>query len=130
MTSEHVWQRSAACGGRGDLDWIEPTAADAAECREICAGCEVRAECADAAVAVGEPWGIWGGLDASERALLAAVMGNPAPRVLPAHGTNPRYAKHGCRCAACRAAHTENERRRRNRLARLNEFTMPDGATA
>lgn len=69
------------------------------------------------ALASAEPWGIWGGLNAAERAELASSGGAVMPRVQPAHGTNPRYAKHGCRCSGCRSAHTEYERGRRRRLA-------------
>jgi len=100
------------------VDWIEPTAAEAVVCREICSGCPVRTICAEVALVAGEPWGIWGGLDPVERAEVALARGVPVPRVLPAHGTNVRYAKHGCRCAVCRSAHTEHERRRRERLDR------------
>jgi hypothetical protein len=34
------------------------------------------------------------------------VNGLPAPAVLPMHGFRARYAKHGCRCRACRHANT------------------------
>lgn len=84
-------------------------------CRAICGGCAVRVECAEAAVSLGEPWGIWGGLDTAERAAVAAAQDIPAPRALPVHGTNARYAKHGCRCTACRHAHAIYERGRRQR---------------
>lgn len=114
MMTKH-WRRFAACGGRDDLEWIDPTPADETTCRAVCAGCPVLAQCMDAALAHGEPWGIWAGLNSAERAQLAACSGVPRPRVLPPHGTNARYAKHGCRCDICRDAHTVYERRRRNR---------------
>ena len=116
MSRRSGWLELAACGGRLDLDWIEPTLAEARLCRAICAGCPVRSQCAEEAILSGEPWGIWGGLDPDQRAALAALIGISGPRMLPAHGTNSRYAKHGCRCLICRAAHTEYEYRRRRRL--------------
>lgn len=110
------WRTRAACRGRLDLDFIDPrTPAEAAECRALCADCPVVDQCRAEALAAGEAWGIWGGLDTIERTQLAERDGHPQPAALPAHGTNPRYAKHGCRCAPCRHAHTEYERARRVR---------------
>ena len=106
------WQR-AACRGRLDLEWIEPTTRGTALCRALCAVCPVRGDCLHKALVTGEAWGIWGGLTPDERAEIAARTGYPMPEVRPAHGTNPRYAKHGCRCALCRQAHTIYERNRR-----------------
>lgn len=108
------WRARAACRGRFDLDFIDPrTPAEAAECRALCAGCPVRELCLAEALTSGEAWGIWGGLDTDAREPLAEQQGHPAPAVKPAHGTNPRYAKHGCRCDPCRQAHTAYERVRR-----------------
>jgi len=110
------WRARAGCRGRVDLDFIDPrTPAEDAECRALCADCPVREQCLAEALGNGEAWGIWGGLDADEREPLAEQLGHPAPMVKPAHGTNPRYAKHGCRCDACRQAHTAYERARRER---------------
>jgi hypothetical protein len=107
------WQAKAACAGRLDLDFIEPSPEEAQQCRVLCASCEVRESCLFEALASGEVWGIWGGLDAKERAWVAAQEGLPDPAMIPAHGTNPRYAKHRCRCGLCRAAHAAYERARR-----------------
>lgn len=110
------WRTRAACRSRLDLDFIDPrTPAEAAECCALCGDCPVLDQCRAEALTTGEAWGIWGGLDADERERLAEREGYPAPAVLPAHGTNPRYAKHGCRCAPCRQAHTGYERDRRAR---------------
>jgi hypothetical protein len=120
------WRSRAACRGRVDLDFIDPrTSAEAAECRALCAGCPVRAQCLAEALGTGEAWGIWGGLDADEREPLAEQQGHPAPAVKPAHGTNPRYAKHGCRCDACRQAHTAYERARRERRRAADPWARP-----
>lgn len=113
-----AWRRRAACALRLDLDWIEPTNDDATECRRICTTCPVAVDCLRASLTAGEPWGIWGGLDEDERAAVAAAIGMDMPRVIPVHGTNARYVKHRCRCTACRAAHTDYERRRRSIVRR------------
>jgi hypothetical protein len=114
------WSRHAACRARLDLEWIDPSPAQANQCRMVCDGCPVRQPCRMFALRNGEPWGIWGGLDPDERAAVARTDGYPTPQALPAHGTNSRYAKHGCRCPACRHAHTtyEHARRARHHLSR------------
>lgn len=117
MDLDHLWVHAAECYDRRDLNWIEPSPAEEAICRALCARCPVRIDCLEAAMAWGEAWGIWGGTDPAHRHQLAADRGVAAPRVLPPHGTNPRYAKHGCRCDACRSAHTVYERERRLRQA-------------
>lgn len=109
------WRTRAACRGRFDLDFIDPPAEQLAECRALCAGCPVAEQCLAEALDNGEAWGIWGGLDADQREQLAEETGHPAPVVKPAHGTNSRYAKHGCRCGLCREAHTAYDRQRRER---------------
>ena len=109
------WRTRAACRGRFDLDFIDPPAEQLAECRALCAGCPVAEQCLAEALDNGEAWGIWGGLDADQREQLAEETGHPAPVVKPAHGTNSRYAKHGCRCDLCREAHTAYDRQRRER---------------
>ncbi|MTA96041.1 MAG: WhiB family transcriptional regulator, partial [Actinobacteria bacterium] len=42
------------------------------EAKAICASCPVLAQCRDHALAVQEPYGIWGGLSEDERAELIA----------------------------------------------------------
>jgi hypothetical protein len=112
---KYPWWHYAACRDRLDLDWIEPTKREKARCCAICATCPVQANCREAALVAGEAWGIWGGLDPDERAIIAAACGYPVPTSLPVHGTNSRYAKHGCRCMSCRQAHTNHERDRLGR---------------
>lgn len=118
------WRTRAACRGRFDLDFVEP-GEQLAECRALCARCPVAELCLAEALDNGEAWGIWGGLDTDEREQLAAESGRPAPVVKPAHGTNSRYAKHGCRCALCREAHTAYERARRERRNRRDPWRRP-----
>ncbi|WP_263251615.1 WhiB family transcriptional regulator [Saccharopolyspora rosea] len=109
------WRTRAACQEHTELDFIEPDAMEADHCRAVCAGCPVRQHCLADALANREPWGIWGGLDTHERATLAIRSQQCSPKVLPAHGTNSRYAKHGCRCIPCRTVHSAFERARRAR---------------
>ncbi|GAA5104742.1 MULTISPECIES: WhiB family transcriptional regulator [Pseudonocardiaceae] len=119
------WRSRAGCRGRVDLDFIDPAPEQVAECRALCAACPVREQCLAEALAGGEAWGIWGGLDAAERAPLAEQDGHPVPAVLPPHATNSRYAKHGCRCALCREAHTAYERERLRRRRAGDPWVRP-----
>lgn len=107
------WHESGACNLFPELDFVDAKGPAADACRVICRACPVRLQCATDALERGEPWGIWGGLDRRDRKVVAAQLGYPAPAVMPEHGTNSRYAKWGCKCADCRAAHTlyESERR-------------------
>ncbi|WP_215548352.1 WhiB family transcriptional regulator [Amycolatopsis sp. CA-230715] len=119
------WRARATCRDRLDLDFIDPTADEIDQCRALCDECPVREKCLTDALTRGEPWGIWGGLGVNERAQLAEEFGHPPPAVIPCHGTNTRYAKHRCRCALCRGAHTEYERQRRARI-RAKESNFVD----
>lgn len=72
------WADEGACRGRGD-NLMYPAARpgtaqhrrDAEPARKVCQGCPVRAQCLEYALAVGEDFGIWGGLDEDERRRLA-----------------------------------------------------------
>jgi WhiB family redox-sensing transcriptional regulator len=68
------WQRLAACRGRNSDMFFHPRAerGQAREerverAKEVCRGCPVIVECRHHALTVYEPYGIWGGLDESER---------------------------------------------------------------
>ncbi|MGW5745505.1 WhiB family transcriptional regulator [Amycolatopsis sp. NPDC003861] len=106
------WHQLARCRLYPTLNWHSTASEEAAVCRRICDSCTVRAPCLAEALTERDPWGIWGGLTPDER---EQVAGEEAVRILPTHGTNSRYAKHGCRCSRCRAAHTAYERSRRQR---------------
>ncbi|WP_134727423.1 WhiB family transcriptional regulator [Amycolatopsis nivea] len=104
------WYRHAACRDRTSLDWHSTNPDEIELCRLICASCTVRTACLREAVEECDAWGVRGGLTPDERELIA---GTAKVRILPSHGTNARYAKHGCRCRTCRHAHSRYERSRR-----------------
>lgn len=73
------WQLDAACRGLDSEVFFHPDrergeARDArdAAAKAICGGCPVKQQCLDHALAVREPYGVWGGLTEDERAELLA----------------------------------------------------------
>jgi WhiB family redox-sensing transcriptional regulator len=73
--SDETWQLKAACRGPQAAVFFPPPQFERKEdkllrerrAKEICAGCSVRDDCLDYAVAIREPHGIWGGLNELER---------------------------------------------------------------
>lgn len=64
---EEPWTEQANCVGV-DQDLFFPERGETTrEAKAICAGCEVRFECLEAALARGEKFGIWGGASERER---------------------------------------------------------------
>ena len=68
------WQMHGACRGEDPAIFFHPEGerGPARESREraakaICGGCPVRQECASHALAVREPYGVWGGLSEEDR---------------------------------------------------------------
>jgi WhiB family redox-sensing transcriptional regulator len=63
------WRDKAACLGRPEgIDWYpERSHAEAARAKAVCKTCPVREDCLEEAIANGEAFGIWGGLDTQER---------------------------------------------------------------
>jgi WhiB family redox-sensing transcriptional regulator len=62
-----IWQLKANCLGF-DPELFFPARGDSTrEAREICRNCVVREDCLEYALANGEKFGIWGGLDERER---------------------------------------------------------------
>lgn len=78
--------------------WFSDSKDEIAEAKALCSTCPIKRACL--AQGMTEPWGVWGGLSASERGLA------PEPRQLKrdTHGTNVSYIKTGCRCASCKEA--------------------------
>ncbi len=78
------WQLVAACRGVDSSLFFHPEgergaarSAREAAAKEVCMRCPVRAECAAHALAVREPYGVWGGLTEDER---EAMMGRSRHR--------------------------------------------------
>ena len=66
------WTRSAACAEDGVAPMFphEQDVKGIQYAKEICARCPVRALCLNEALERGESFGVWGGLDSSERRAL------------------------------------------------------------
>jgi WhiB family transcriptional regulator, redox-sensing transcriptional regulator len=62
-----AWAKRAACRGMDTALFFPGQGDGATLAKETCAGCPVRAECLEHAVAVGEAFGIWGGLNEKGR---------------------------------------------------------------
>jgi len=68
------WQMQGACRGEDPSVFFHPEgergparAKREAAAKEICGRCPVRVECAEHALEVREPYGVWGGLSEDER---------------------------------------------------------------
>lgn len=68
------WQLSAACRGVDSALFFHPEgergaarAAREVSAKEVCMRCHVRTQCAAHALAVREPYGVWGGMTEDER---------------------------------------------------------------
>lgn len=65
---EERWWDLAACRGMAtDLFFPGRGDYDVYEAKRVCAGCPVRAECLEEALAQREVFGVWGGLSERER---------------------------------------------------------------
>jgi len=70
---DQPWWERAACLGR-DADCFFPEKGGSTrDAKRICAGCEVRLECLEYALANDERFGIWGGLSERERRRLKRI---------------------------------------------------------
>ena len=74
------WQRLGLCRGRDSAQFFHPDGERGssrnrreAKAKSMCGACPVRAECAAHALAVKEPYGVWGGFSEAERLRLLAV---------------------------------------------------------
>lgn len=73
------WQRAGLCRGRDSAHFFHPEGERGrarrlreARAKALCARCPVRQQCAQHALRVREPYGIWGGLGETERLHLLA----------------------------------------------------------
>ncbi|WKD60440.1 putative transcriptional regulator WhiB3 [Corynebacterium ciconiae DSM 44920] len=71
------WQMKGACRGHESSVFFHPDGERGRArlnrenaAKEICHRCPVLKQCRDHALSVGEPYGIWGGLSESERAII------------------------------------------------------------
>jgi WhiB family transcriptional regulator, redox-sensing transcriptional regulator len=71
-TRELVWQDLGACREFSVESFYPPTDQDGDEAKAICFTCSVREQCLEFALAAGERFGIWGGLNPQERRYLMA----------------------------------------------------------
>lgn len=65
------WRDSASCAQSDPELFYADSAAAKAAAKAVCARCPVRDTCLAVALVTGERFGVWGGLDADERARLA-----------------------------------------------------------
>jgi WhiB family transcriptional regulator, redox-sensing transcriptional regulator len=49
------------CSAHNPDLWFAEAPAELERAKQLCAGCPVRAQCLDSALARQEPWGVWGG---------------------------------------------------------------------
>lgn len=83
MTAQD-WRADAACAQIGGNLWYPEKGEPTRDAKRICAGCPVRSDCLDYALAIeattGRGWvgryGVWGGLTAQERKALTRREGN------------------------------------------------------
>lgn len=67
VTGQEDWADRAACTDSDPEAWFPEKGQAAITARRICAGCEVKAECLEYALARGERHGIYGGYSERER---------------------------------------------------------------
>jgi WhiB family transcriptional regulator, redox-sensing transcriptional regulator len=80
VVPEEGWQIDAACRGSVSELFFAPTTFESPRARtiretaakKICAVCPVIESCSVHAISVNEPHGIWGGMNESERRILAS----------------------------------------------------------
>ena len=70
-----AWQDRALCAQTDPEAFFPEKGGSTREAKLICAGCEVRAECLEYALAFDERFGIWGGLSERERRRLKRGTG-------------------------------------------------------
>lgn len=86
VTDTYDWQMRAACRGMDSTFFYHPDGergtrrAEREElAKTICRRCPVRDECRRHALAVQEPYGVWGGLSEAERGDIVRALLPPRP---------------------------------------------------
>lgn len=79
IMESYEWQWRGACMGKDSSVFFSPEAERGrkryqreARAKKVCADCPVLAQCREHALAVQEPYGVWGGLTTPERAAIIA----------------------------------------------------------
>jgi WhiB family redox-sensing transcriptional regulator len=93
------WQIHASCRGMNSDLFFHPErergparAAREARAKTVCRGCRVIEQCRSHALAVREPYGVWGGLSEAERHEQLGVDANP-PVVIGVDFTTGRHRR-------------------------------------
>ena len=73
-----TWTVDAACRDADPAIFFVDHGGSAAEARIICAGCPVRTQCLDYALAASERHGIWGGTTEKQRRTMSRQKGTAA----------------------------------------------------
>lgn len=110
---DESWKARAACSDADTRLFFPERGEPVREAKEICAGCDVRTECLNYALAIPNCVGIWGGLSGRER---RAVKRDQRRARAVQHGTVAGYRaeiRYGLEpCTHCQAAHRSYERER------------------
>lgn len=117
MTSRNDWQAEALCAQTDPDAFFPEKGGSVREAKRICAGCPVRAECLEDALANNEQYGVYGGLSERERRPLL----NAYRTALDADFAAP-VAEGSKRCRACRTVRPVDKFHRNS--------SMPDGRKA
>jgi WhiB family transcriptional regulator, redox-sensing transcriptional regulator len=77
-----TWRALALCAGTDPAAFYSETPKAIAVAKAVCEECPVRDECREHAIETHEPFGVWGGLSADDRARLSGpIRRGPDPSV-------------------------------------------------
>ena len=100
VTDVWDWQIRGACRGMDSALFFHPEgergparSGREAQAKQICASCPVLAQCRAHALAVHEPYGVWGGLSESDRDVIVRRQDRPL-RVLGPRGSGVVVRRH------------------------------------
>ena len=135
------WQDRALCAQTDPEAFFPEKGGSTREAKQICTGCEVRAECLEDALGQDERFGIWGGLSERERRRLkrsaglpvAEPRGLPEPRATPERGRResapaPGGGRHAGGTGLATTLPTEPRHRRGRPVQARARSTFPDRA--
>jgi WhiB family redox-sensing transcriptional regulator len=73
LSTADEWRQDALCAETDPEAFFPEKGGSTREAKRVCAGCSVRTECLEAALANDERFGIWGGLSERERRRLRVM---------------------------------------------------------